>query len=196
MIDRLARTWKELRRGQAIYALHVAALLMPGTKIPSLEAHQAQPQSLEGWTDSELELMIEEGRRQVDRQLDDLDRTRARAQWLFTLGVAALGALGAGFIETAPDAGGSAAWIIGMVILTWGLGGAAAIMVVRAEFRYIDTALLSSTPRPVLRNLADAYARMTRLGENSIATRITMFRQAVLFMLIGGYVSLIAALVS
>ena len=31
-------------------------------------------------------------------------------------------------------------------------------------------------------------------GENTVATRLTVFRQAVLFCLLGGYIGLIAAL--
>lgn len=196
MSPETTRRLKEFRRGQAIYASHVAALLTPGTPIPSVKAQEIEIGSLDSWTDPELELMVEEGRRQVDRQLQDLDRIRARSQWLFTLGVAALGALGTGFVKSNPNGWSAVAWIAGMVILTWGVGGAAAVMVVRAEFSQIVTALLSSAARPVLRSLAGSYSRMTGLGEDCIATRITVFRQAVLFSIIGGYLALIAALLA
>jgi hypothetical protein len=187
---------REVRHGQAIYAAHVAALLAPGVRVPSVRGRQIEPGSLEDWIDAELELMVDEGRRQVDRQLQDLDRTRNRSQWLLTLALAALAALATGFARTGPTGPDAVAWVVGMAALTWGVAGAAAVMVIRAEFRQISTTLLSSTETPVLRSLAEAYARMTGLGEECVATRITVFRQAVLFSIIGGYISLVAALLA
>jgi hypothetical protein len=65
----------------------------------------------------------------------------------------------------------------------------------RADFKLIDTAVLSKKPLPIELYLAEAYSRMLREGENTVATRITIFRQAVLWIIVGGYMGLIAALV-
>lgn len=44
-----------------------------------------------------------------------------------------------------------------MVLLTWAMGGAAAIVVTRAEFSQIATASLSAVRPPAQRSLAAAY---------------------------------------
>jgi len=174
----------------------VAALVAPGAATPTLRAHAIDTETIDDWTDEGLKLMIEEGRRQVDRQLADLDRIRTRAQWLFSLSVAATAALGTAFVARQPPFVFGVIWITGLILLTWALGGAAAIIVTRAEFKQITTALLSATDQPVLRSLAAAYSRMTGTGEDTVATRISVFHQAVLFALAGGYLGLISALAS
>src|SRR5579859_3712330 len=73
-------------REQWVYLAHVFGLIRPGASVPNFNAHPAQPQSLAGWTNDELQLMIDEGRRQSDRQQADLEQIRSRAQWLFTVG--------------------------------------------------------------------------------------------------------------
>jgi hypothetical protein len=119
---------------------------------------------------------------------------RHGAQWLFTVGIAATiaiaGAFGAG------RATGARAWlfIVSLVVLGYGLAGAVSIMAGKANFRNIDAAVLSHKPLPIERYLADAYSRMLRKGENTISTRITIFRQAVLRVIVGGYLGLIAVL--
>jgi len=69
-------------------------------------------------------------------------------------------------------------------------------MVVRADFGTIDTALLSQTTPPILRPLATSYSRMLATGENTVVTRLTVFRQAVLFVISGGYLGLAAFVIN
>jgi hypothetical protein len=68
-------------------------------------------------------------------------------------------------------------------------------MTVRADFNTIDTAVLSHEQRPIRNSLAAAYARMLSLGENTVATRLTVFWQAVVFVIVGGYIGLVAFLI-
>lgn len=194
--DATAKKGREFRHGQWIYAVHVAALFAPGRKLPLHPADQLKPQSISTWTPAELRLLIEEGRRQSDRQKADLDELRGRAQWLFTVAVAALGALGAGLAHTRPGALASVFWAAALLGLAYGVGGATAIMVARADFRVIHAAVLSGLSPPVERELAEAYAGMMAEGENTVATRITVFRQAVVLCLCGGYLGLLVALAS
>ncbi|MDQ6805064.1 MAG: hypothetical protein M3065_08860 [Actinomycetota bacterium] len=55
---------------------------------------------------------------------------------------------------------------------------------------------MSRPKRPIDRELAAAYARMMSTGEDTVATRLTVLRQAVVFCLLGGYLGLVAQLVA
>ena len=182
-------------RGQRIYVLHVLGLLMPGQEIPVFAAHPVEPKPLERWESDDLQIMVDEGRRQLDRQTSDLELIRGRAQWLFTVGAAVVAALGGSFAAVRPGWALSILWLFGTAMVAYGVAGAAAIMAVRADFNTIDTAVLSSVERPVLRSLAGSYSRMLALGENTVATRLTVFRQAVVFVIVGGYLGLLAVLI-
>ncbi len=197
LVPFLVRRWAGTRafgRAEVIYFAHVVALLAPGAETPQHDAHQIEPSPLHGWSRWDRKLMIEEGRRQADRQLSDLNEVRGRAQWLFTVGIAATIAIGGAF--GADRATGARAWlfIVSLVVLGYGLAGAVSIMAGKASFRNIDAAVLSHKPLPIERYLADAFSRMLREGENTISTRITIFRQAVLWVILGGYLGLIAVL--
>jgi hypothetical protein len=80
-----------------------------------------------------------------------------------------------------------------VVLLVLGVGGAAAVMAVRADFRMIDTAVLSSYRPPVQPTLARDYSRMLGAGEDTVATRLTIFRQSVVYVILGGYFGLLAS---
>ncbi len=187
---------REFRRNQSIYFLYTAGLLAPGRELPVTNADQTTARSVSSWTHAELALLIDEGRRQGDRQQADLRDIRSRAQWLFTVAVATLGALGTGLASSHPERTESVLWLVGLGVLVYGVGGAASVMVSRADFSMIHTAVLSGAPQPIEKSLAESYARMMAVGENTVATRLTVFRQAVVFCLVGGYVGLVAALLA
>jgi hypothetical protein len=67
--------------------------------------------------------------------------------------------------------------------------GAVAVVVANKEVGIIDTARLSRQHNPILPELAAAYARVVRKGENTIATQITVYRDAVLLVLVGATLS-------
>jgi len=179
--------------GHWVYLAHVFALLRPGAAVPNFPAHQIQAQPMAGWADAELQLMIDEGRRQSDRQLADIERLRGRAQWLFTVGVAIVTAVAAVF--GAFDSGDSGwwvvLWVLSLLAVGYGVLGVAAIMTIRADFEGVDSAVLSSYEQPILNKLAGDYASMLGTGENTVATLLTVYRQAVVWVLIGGYGALI-----
>jgi hypothetical protein len=191
--------WMTLRitgRGQWIYLAHIVGLVMPGVGMPVHTVHQIEPAPLGGWPAADLDLMIEEGRRQADRQMTDFDRVGGRAQWLFTVAAAMIVTLASRFALHHRSGFHLALWIVGLAFLTLGVAGAAALMATRADFGQIDTAVFSHVTEPRRRELAVAYSRMLRTGENTIATRITVYRQAIVYVIVGSYVTLIAYLVS
>lgn len=194
----IARRSGALRRfghGQWVYFAHVFGLLLPGESLPQHQAHRIGARPLYNWGEDDLFLMIDEGRRQLDRQLSDLAGIRGRAQWLFTVGAAITAVLAGALLSEASYGWVLVLWILGLALLVIGVGGAAAVMTVRADFGMIDTAVLSSYRPPVRYALARDYSRMLRVGEDTIATRLTIFRQAVLYVILGGYSGLLAALI-
>jgi len=180
-------------RAQGIYAEHVIALVRPGNVVPTFAAHQVEAGDLASWSTDELQIMIDEGRRQSDRQQADLELIRGRAQWLFAVGlplIIAIATIRAEFHKT-DSCWWTVPWAISLLISVYGVLGAAAIMTVRADFDMIDTAALSNHQRPILRKLADDYAVMLATGENTVATRLTVYRQAVVWLIIGGLGALV-----
>lgn len=194
MIARMKGNIKAFIHGQKVYGLHVLGLLAPGLEIPALRAHQVSPQPLDAWSDEDLGQMVEEGRRQLDRQLSDLTQIRTRSQWLFTVGAAIIVTAAGAFARIDPTGWLLALWLFALALLAYGVAGAAAILTVRADFKTIDTAVLSTSDPPILRALATSYSRMLGTGENTIATRLTVLWQAVVFIILGGYLDLIAYL--
>lgn len=195
MISRMKVSVRAFFRGQRVYAAHVLGLIAPGVEVPVLQAHQVSSQPLDAWSEDDLQHMVEEGRRQLDRQLSDLTQIRTRAQWLFTVGAAITVAVAGAFTRANPSGGILALWLLALALLVYGVAGAAAILTVRADFKTIDTAVLSASELPILRALAVSYSRILGTGENTIATRLTVLWQAVLFVIAGGYLGLIAYLI-
>jgi hypothetical protein len=187
------------RNGLLVYAKHIWGLFAPGDRVA---LHQDPDDTfsapLENWERDDLRLMIEEGRRQYDEQIAHLERIRGRAQWLFTTGLAlgaAIATVGTGVFKN-PDWYTVSIWIVGIAIATWALLGAAAILTVRKDFDGIVTSVLSTYSPPIETQLARDYAEMLETGDLTVNTALTLFRQAVLWMTIAGYATLIAFLLS
>ena len=191
---RLSIRLKRFLDDQRVYFVHITGLVRPGARLPNFEVHPGTRGSLEGWEDDDLQLLIDEGRRQFDRQLGDLDRLRGRAQFLFTIGLALAGAI-ASQAGSSNCLGATLPWVIGLAASAFAVLGAAAIMTGRADFEMIDSAALSRYDRPVRRPLAEDYAEMLRTGEETVATRLSLFRLAAVWLILGALAGLISVVV-
>lgn len=189
----LGDLFKSFAKGQWIYLQHAVGLFLPGHPPDTYKAHQVDAGTLDGWSEQDLDLLIEEGRRQLDQQYSDLERIRNRAQFVFLTSLALVGTLG-GLIRDTSSTGGwaSGLWLASALATTWALLGAAGIMTVTAVFSGIDSAVLSNYPPPIKPRLAADYAGMLADGENTVATRLTVHRSAVLWLLVGAYFALAA----
>ncbi len=67
-------------RESVVYLQHVVALFRPNRPVPSFDAYRQTPRGLADWEAQDLKVLIEEGRRQLDRQRQDLERLQGRAQ--------------------------------------------------------------------------------------------------------------------
>jgi hypothetical protein len=170
-----------------VYLQHLLGL-WPGATVPVFEVHNIEQGNLEGWSDPELAYALDEGRRQVDRLFEDVERVRTRAQFLFTTCAGFLVVIFAGrttMLAAKSDAP-LALWSLAIVLTGLGLLGSASVIVARKDLRAIDTVkLTTTTERPLLRELVAAYGRSVRECTNTASTQITVFRDAVWLVLIG-----------
>jgi hypothetical protein len=179
---------------QKVFFLTILGLIQPNREVPVVAAHPVPVGEVSSWDEHERQLMLEEGRRQLDRQASEFDRIQSRAQQLFTVGLA-LSAAVAALLPTVHKAHctwATVLWIASIAGTFIGVIGAASVMSVRADFETIDTAVLSNYERPIGPRLAADYAAMMRKGENTNASRLTVFRLAVVWIITGGLAGLLA----
>lgn len=168
------------------YLRYVVLLFRPGTEAQIVESARMQPGDMAAWSDDELQIMVDEGRREVDALDRQLTEIRARAQAVLTVAIALVAVL-AGIAGTAHERCGSfALWGMGVAGVVLSALGSASIITVQAKMETVHTAVLSTYPPPILNALAKDYAAMTRQGQNTVATRLTLLWLAVLTLLVGG----------
>lgn len=184
---RLPGWWDELKHETSVYFDHVVGLL-PGKTVSSFSADQTTAGDMTEWLDSDKLLLIEQGRIQLARQRQDLENIRQRAQFLFTTALGTIGFATLGFEKLFTQLVPILIWFLGMLILTIALLGAAAVVVAKKELVEIHTSLLSMQGSPLHDSLAIAYATSMSQGENTVATQITVFRDAVFFLIFGIFV--------
>lgn len=173
-------------------------MFVPNAGAPAQVADVNKPGAMTGWEDVDHELLIEEGRRQVDRQHDDLERIRTRAQVALAFGLALVGTIAAldDRMSAADCSIARVLWILALVAGAWSVLGAAATSVVRADVEVIDATTLSTYNKPIKADLAADYAKIVVTGENQLATRLTNLRHAVMWLLIAAILALLAWITS
>lgn len=185
-------------RGLGIYALHVLGLVRPGRRAPTYLPPSEITADLSKWSDDDLDLMIDEGRRQYDAQVDSLEQIRGRAQWLFStaLALATADAALALKVFPHPTCWQLWTWVLSVVCTSWSGLGAAAVITVTARLAGIATAPLARYAAPIKPQLATDYAEMLDVGEQTINTRLTLYRQAVVWLVLGAYAALACLLLA
>lgn len=171
------------------YLQYIYALLRPGHPVPVFNAHPLEPRAIDSWSIDEKKIIVDEGRRQLDRQAADLDQIRSRAQVIITTGIALGAATVAllGKVAGAPIDRGLLSfvlWSISLLVVLFSILGATAIVTVRADMGTINTTRLTFCDPPVLDELAMAYARTVRAGGNVISTRLALLRLSILLLLV------------
>lgn len=151
--------------------------------------------------DASLQLIVSQGRWQLDRQQESFRHTTDRAQTLLTVNIVLLGFIAASFHHIAQISGireiaALLIWAVGTLFVVLGIAATASVITVAADFDTVDTTKVSNFPHPVLRNVADSYAKSVRLGEITVAARVTVFRQAVRFVCWGTLIAALAYVVA
>jgi hypothetical protein len=148
-----------------LYLYYVYAVLRPGIRVPIFEVPTTFEESIDHLGDDDLKLLIEEGRRALDLHETDLERIRARAVTLLTIGLAETAAISAvapksfshGFLI-------SVLWCVGAVTIILAIGGTAAIFTAQARMGYVDARRIVQSPSPLLVHFSKEYLRS--LGES------------------------------
>ncbi len=175
------------RSERRMYMAHLRGL-WPGARVPSFEVHPGPPGDISGWATEDCQVLIDEGRRQLDAQRDRAEQIRSRSQFLFTtaIGLAAVSFAGRSTVFAATSEVPLAIWSLGLFLTTLGLLGSASVIVARKEFGSIDAALMTTTYQPpVPPKLAAGYSRQVGRGANTAATLLTVYRDAVLLVMLG-----------
>jgi len=179
----------------------VRALLFGGTVQPTTK-HPNKVGNLDGFNPKELQIVIDEGRRQLDLANARFEDVQRRAQTLLGIGLATLGFAAGGFGRV-QNAGHSIrhtislyVWILAMVLVLLGVALSAAVVVVKGVFDQTDTPLVTNLERPLQRSLAGVYAEAVRRGEITVADRVTVFRLATRYTLWGAVVTSVVYIVT
>jgi hypothetical protein len=176
-------------RGEVrLYFDHVLALIVPGHRPKVPDNYGVEPGVLEEWSDSDLDLMLNEGRRELDASTALLNDLRSRGQVLFTILLAFVGfAVGGRVLTTVRGSTPFFAfWYLGLVLTGIGLLGAAAVFATTAEMGSVDAELLSREPPTGLkRGLAAAYPQAVKRSKLTTMARFTVLRDATWFGVLG-----------
>lgn len=179
-----------------LYFSHVLALFAPDHRPEIPDSYGIDAGTLEDWEDSDLQLMIDEGRRQLAALDDRLEHLRARGQGLFTLMLAFLAfAVGARFLaDVASSKVAFALWYVGLALAILGLLGAAAVFATTAVMGSVDAVLLSHE-RPtdgIAGSLARAYPKAVKQSRLAVMARFTVMRDATWFSVLGAVLVAVA----
>lgn len=191
---------KDLRAEAAVYASHVIALFRPGRNVRTHDVvppRASQVGSLTGWSPDDLQLLVEEGRRTLDYQQGQFDRIRTTAQVVLPLSIALLALVAAELtslidpLASCPSVLWYVGWSIGTILVLLSGLGAAAVLSVKSGFGTVFPPLLSQCAPPILPILARAIAEEVPTGERTLGTRLTVMRDAVWLLCLGGVIHLI-----
>lgn len=164
-----------------VYVYYVLAVFRPGIGVPTFGRPDGFTDGLDGLTDDDYKLVVEEGRRQLDRQLADLEKNKSRAATLLTIGLAEVGVLAAGASRAfAYGLWTGIVWIVSALLALLALGGGVSLLTSQAMFGRVDTRAIASSPMPLQQQVAIGYAQSVGWGEETIRTRITVLRDGVL----------------
>jgi hypothetical protein len=178
-------TWKQQKDINSTVAF-ILALLFGGSVTPD-RLNPNEPADLGQLTPVSLQLIVDQGRRQLDAQSERFRHVTDRAQTLLTVSLVAL-AFVAGIVTRISGSHGAQrvfatiGWAVGLLLVLVGIAAAAAVIVVKAEFSAVDTTQMTHWSEPVLTQLAADHAKSVILGENTVAARVTLFRQATRFV--------------
>lgn len=181
-----------------VYLDHVLGLIWPGRSVLTFEVDRNEPGDVTRWPMADLLLLIEQGRIQVAQQVEDLERIRGRAQFLLT---ATLGLMVIMFASAKTFARADAAlaflfWAIGLLAAGICVLGAAAVVATRKDLSAVHTTRLSRQNDPIAATLAASYSRVVKAGSNTVATQITVYRDAVMLLVAASALYAIAWLIA
>ena len=186
------------------HALFVAAVLT-GYRIRIYQDRKVHPgeigEGIKSWDQEDATLAIEEGRRQLDAQLTQLQYVTSRASVLLPVGIAAsvyfLTALeGLGDLAQPRQTIARILLLAGSTLTIWGALVMGALIGGRATFSQTDALLLTKEPGGLRKHLARDYAENVSTGVNTNAARLTHLGTGVTWIAIGALLGVIGLALS
>ena len=175
-----------------LYINHCLALIRPGTTPQFVKyAQTTEHSNLASWDNDELELLIEQGRYQLERQRNQIRDLQTRSQFLLTTALGALLFAVNRLSDTLrSESNHSITWtnillIFAVLLLFIGALGVASNIATKNLLGTINITLLSNVEPPRKLAVARAYLRCVIPGEETLATRFAIFWIAIMFLLIG-----------
>lgn len=173
-------------REARLYLRYAIAPLRPGVTLPTFEKPAEFKWPISSYLDtSQLDLIIGEARRQVDRQRADLESLHGRSKAVLTLCLAEIGLLSAGASRVFKHNWLILPWTLSVLAVLLALGGVISLLSARADFGVVSPLGLAASEPPLHRVAAKSYARVAGIGDVTIAARVTVFRDAVLLAVVG-----------
>lgn len=108
-----------------VYLWHCLSVVRPGIDVPVFATLVVFDGDVAQLTDDDLTIVVDEGRRQLDRQQADLERVRSRAATLVTVALVEIALLSSGARRAFADgAWATAGWGAAALLVLLGLAGA------------------------------------------------------------------------
>lgn len=171
-------------RRVSVYWSHIAGIFLPGDAVLEFSSYQIDAGDVASWPDADLTIVMETGRAQLQRQNSNLEAIRGRAQFLLTLTLAFVGVAVASTDLVNRSLFALIPWGLGIAVAFASAFGAAGVIVARKALGMVDTRLLSQQKPPILSVTARAFADSVGAGETTVATGITVLRDAVALFLL------------
>lgn len=168
------------------YLMHCVALVRPGVNVPVFDEPDDPSELPNELSPSELDILIDECQRQIDRQTSHFAELRSRSLAMTTVALTELGLLAATAGRFVSQGGWQlAVWIICFVLVALGLAGMASVASTSAAFSTVNPGELVDSSGAMKQNYAHQLLGSLPLGQSTIDTRTTIFRDGVLLMVLG-----------
>jgi hypothetical protein len=179
-------------REPRLFLIYAFSVLRPGMDLPTFSPQELAGPDVEA-RDEDLQLIVDEARRQLDRQQADLVHLQARASTLLTIVIAEIALIAStapALLARGPVA--ITAAIAAFSLAALALGGTSSIIASKAVLGAMDVTQLASIKpsddTSLLREAARGYVRLMPPGLATNQARITVLRDAVLLAVLAAAV--------
>jgi hypothetical protein len=174
-------------RESRAYLWYCLALFWPGVRVPVFEQPIERNPDIAEFTDEELQVVLDEGRRHLDRQRQDLERVQTRSATAATIGLAEIALLSSGG-ATVIRAGAFwlIPWLMGVICVFLGVAGAVSLLTTRPAVAAPHVNEIATyAGRHPLYIAAYAHVRDVGIGDVTLSARVTVLRDVALLLVLG-----------
>lgn len=169
------------------YFLYCLALFWPGVQVPMFEKPPDRDPDIAGFTVEQLQVLLDEGRRQLDRQRQDLERVQTRSATAAAIGLAEIALLSnGGATVIRADGFWYIPWLLGVICVSLGVAGAVSLLTTRPTVAAPHVNEIATYPgRDPLYCATYSYIRDVDVGDFTLSARVTILRDVALLLVLG-----------